>query len=521
MTGSATRNRAASDPMTNRPNDDFRDSPRGQWWKRTLFAVFVVAVFAIIVTTLANPNPSQDSSSLLTHKIARGDLLVTVIEQGTLESSENTEIKCKVRGSNTVIWVVENGTYVEPGDDLVRLDTLFMEEQIAERTKYALWTRSGAERSRANLARAKLAVGEYEHGRFIVAFKTLQKEHAVAEAQLLTAQDLLAHEKTMAEAGYKSALDVEEKTFAVTRAELDLKLVATRIEVLEEFTKNEQLATLRGDLRAADARLKAEEERVFADNRRLQRAEEEIMYCAVKAEKAGMVIHPSSARWKSGPEIEEGATVHKDQVLLLMPDLTKMQVKVGIHESMVDRIKPGLEAVVTVSDRTLVAEVESVATVTSPAGWWTGNQVKYDTIIKLPAAENLRPGMSAGVEVIMARHEDVLTIPVAAVLETTEDYLCWVQTPAGPRRRVIELGDSNDVSIIVESGLSEGEEVVLNPMASIEEAQEEAARTITKSKEKEEEQKDEDGKEPDVESKSTEPLTSQSGSREARHFPSA
>ena len=113
-----------------------------------------------------NPNPSQDSSSLLTHKIARGDLLVTVIEQGTLESSENTEIKCKVRGSNTVIWVVENGTYVEPGDDLVRLDTLFMEEQIAERTKYALWTRSGAERSRANLARAKLAVGEYEHGRF-------------------------------------------------------------------------------------------------------------------------------------------------------------------------------------------------------------------------------------------------------------------------------------------------------------------------------------------------------------------
>ena len=44
----------------------------------------------------------------------------------------------------------------------------------------------------------------------------------------------------------RGALDVEEKTFAVTRAELDLKLVATRIEVLEEFTKNEQLATLEG-----------------------------------------------------------------------------------------------------------------------------------------------------------------------------------------------------------------------------------------------------------------------------------
>ncbi len=489
--------------MTNRPNDDFRDRPPGQWWKRGLFAVFVIAVFAIIVTTLANPNLSQDSGSLLTHRITRGDLLVTVIEQGTLESSENTEIKCKVRGSNTVIWVVENGTYVQPGDELVRLDILHMEEQIAERTKYALWTRSGAERSRANLARATLAVGEYEHGRYIVALKTLQKTYAVQEAGLLTAQDLLAHEKTMAEAGYKSELDVEEKTFAVTRAELNVKLTATRIEVLEQFTKKEELAMLNGDLRASTARLKAEEERVFADNRRLERAEEEILYCVVKAEKAGMVIHPSSARWKDAPEIEEGATVHKDQVLLLMPDLTQMQVKVGIHESMVDRVTPGLAAKVTVFDRTLDAEVASVASVTSPAGWWTGNQVKYDTIIKLPTGEDLKPGMSAEVEVILARHEDVLTIPVAAVLEASDAYLCWVQTPQGPQRRELQLGDSNDVFILVESGLNAGEEVVLNPMASIEEAQEEAARTLTESQEDEEEEQknDDDAKEPDAKSK--------------------
>ncbi|MCP4853166.1 MAG: hypothetical protein GY903_01570 [Fuerstiella sp.] len=490
--------------MTNRPNDDFRDSPRGQWWKRGLFAVFVIAVFAIIVTTLANPNPSQDNSSLLTHRITRGNLLVTVIEQGTLESSENTEIKCKVPGSNTVIWVVENGTYVQPGDELVRLDTLFMEEQIAERTKFALWTRSGAERSRANLARAKLAVGEYEHGRYIVALKTLQKTYAVQEAGLLTAQDLLAHEKTMAEAGYKSELDVEEKTFAVTSAELRVKLTATQIEVLEQFARKEELASLNGDLRAATARLKAEEERVFADNRRLERAEEEILYCVVKAEKAGMVIHPSSARWKDSPEIEEGATVHKDQVLLLMPDLTQMQVKVGVHESIVDRVTPGLAAKVMVFDRTLDAQVESVASVTSPAGWWTGNQVKYDTIIKLPSGEDLKPGMSAEVEVILASHEDVLTIPVAAVLEASDAYLCWVQTPQGPKRRELQLGDSNDVSILVESGLHAGEEVVLNPTASIEEAQEEAARTLTESqKVEEEEQKDETG-ETNAESKSTE-----------------
>ena len=52
---------------------------------------------------------------MLTHTITRGDLIVTVTEQGTLESSDNTEIKCKVRGESTVIWVIEGGTEVQAG----------------------------------------------------------------------------------------------------------------------------------------------------------------------------------------------------------------------------------------------------------------------------------------------------------------------------------------------------------------------------------------------------------------------
>ena len=60
-----------------------------------------------------------------------------------------------------------------------------------------------------------------------------------------------------------------------------------------------------------------------------------------------------------------------------------MQIKLGIHESVIDRVKPGLKAIVTLPDRTLEANVSEVASVTRPAGWWTGNVVKYDTIIEL------------------------------------------------------------------------------------------------------------------------------------------
>ena len=225
-------------------------------------------------------------------------------------------------------------------------------------------------------------------------------------------------------------------------------------------------------MKPAKARLAAEEERSKQDNERRDLAIKELEYCVVKAEKSGMVIHPSAASWKNAPEIEEGANVHLDQVMLLMPDLSKMQVKVGVHESIVDRVKPGLAAKVTLPDKTLDGEVTSVAPITRPAGWWTGNVVKYDTIVKLPSTEGLKPGMSAEVEVIMARHEDVLTIPVAAVVQTADGDFCWLKTDDGAQRRSLELGDSDDQFIVVEAGLEEGDQVVLDPLASIEEAQE-------------------------------------------------
>jgi multidrug efflux pump subunit AcrA (membrane-fusion protein) len=83
----------------------------------------------------------------------------------------------------------------------------------------------------------------------------------------------------------------------------------------------------------------------------------------------------------------------------------------------------------------------------------------------------LKPGMSAEVEVIIDQHEDVLTIPVAAVVETAEGDFCWVKTPEGSRRRSLRLGDTDDAFLIVKAGLKEGDEVVLNPLAEIEEAQ--------------------------------------------------
>ena len=437
-----------------------------RWRKRGLLTIGVVVVVASAVALIRGAGSSRENGPKLTHTITRGDLIVTVTEQGTLESSENTEIKCKVRSANIpIIWVIESGAEVKPGDELVRLETLVFEDRLSERTKYAHWSRSAAERSKADVARAELAISEYLEGRYRSQLMTLEKDLAIAESNLRTAQNMLGHAELMAERGYVSGLEVQENTFAVTRAELNVEVKTTEIDVLKRFTKAMELETLKGNLNADKARHEADKERAIADANRRDLALEELDYCVIKAERSGLVIYPSAAQWKGAPEIEEGATVYKEQVLLLMPDLSKMQVKIGIHESFIDRMSPGLAARVSLPDRTLGGEISSVASVTEPAGEWNGYVVKYDTLITLPSVQGLKPGMSAEVEVIIDRYVDVLTIPVAAVVDTAQGDFCWVKTAAGAKRRSLRLGDTNDVFTVVEAGLKEGDEVVLNPFA--------------------------------------------------------
>ncbi|MEO2009345.1 MAG: hypothetical protein ABGX22_11770 [Pirellulaceae bacterium] len=467
------RRRKTQQVQQNRPE---HDPSHGVSWKLILLAMGVVAVLASAVAIIKGASSKREIGSRLTHTIKRGDLLVTVSEQGTLESADNTEIKCKVRGQNTVIWVIEGGTKVKAGDVLVKLDTLAIEEAINERTKYAHWSQSAADRSNADVTISTLAIDQYLDGQYRAQLMTLEKDLAIAESTLRKAQDIFSHARMLADRGFVPKLEVERKEFEVTRAKLNVGVKETEIDILSRFTMKIELETLKGNLNADTARHEANKERAFADAHRRDRALIELEQCVMRAERDGLVIYPSAAAWKQAPDIEEGASVHKDQVLLLMPDLSNMQIKVGIHESIIGRIKPGLPTVVTLPDRALDAQVSSVASVTSPAGWWTGNVVKYDTVIQLPSVAGLKPGMSAEIEVIIATHKDVLTIPVAAVLETAEGDFCWVKTAVGAERRALHLGDTNDVFIVVEAGLEAGDEVVLNPLAYVGEAQTKALK---------------------------------------------
>ena len=415
---------------------------------------------------------STNSPEHLTHVIGKRNLDVTITEQGTVQSAENTEIKCRVRGFSTVTYIIDAGTEVEEGDVLVQLDTKRVEDAVSKHTTESHTARATLEESIANLNQSLLAEAAYLEGEYKTRLQKLERQLKVARTNLETAETHLANTRSMFNQGFVTLLEVESNEFTVVRAKLELEVVETELHVLEKYTRNMRLETIRGSLAAAKSKKEADESGLAMDEGRRDRAIKELEYCVIKAKKPGLVIYPSSAAWKDTPDVTVGAGVRRDQTLLLMPDLTKMQVKVGIHESLISRVHVGMAARVSLANYELEGKVSSVASVARPAGWWTGNVVKYDVIVDVPSNADLKPGMTAEVDLLLASYPESVTIPVSSVLQTEEGCFCWVKRSGQFIRQPIIVGDGNEIFLLVEQGLVEGDVVALSPRAIIAEQNE-------------------------------------------------
>ena len=449
-----------------------------RWLKRGVIVALLVGAIVAVGAAASRSMPKTDSISQLTHEITRGNLLVTVIEQGTLESSNNVEVRSKVWGWKTVNWVIESGTEVKKGDLLVELDASEFEKKVDEAKINMHNSKADVITAESTVAVADKSIDEYLLGTFVEERTGILQE--IFDAEQAVTQAELSYRSTLrlAAKGLIEQIQVEGERFKLDSVRQKLSLKKTRLKALEDFKKEKQREKLESDLRAAKARLEAAQARLSLNQTNLDQTEEQLAFHTIVAPQDGMVIHPKSAQHRSGPDVEEGANVHTNQVLLIMPDLEQMQVKLGIHESMIDRVHPGLVAKVKIGDEVIDGTVAEVAKVTKPATWYTGNVVKFDTIVAIDGRPGLKPGLSAAVEVVIAEHKDVLTIPVAAVVETGVHRYCWVQSFDGAQRRELQLGDNNDLFVVVESGLKEGDKVVLNPMAYVQDAQDEALKPL-------------------------------------------
>jgi multidrug efflux pump subunit AcrA (membrane-fusion protein) len=430
----------------------------------------------VLVPQLVSLTNSDESLGALTHVVKRGGFMITIKEDGNVESAQNVEVKCQIAGGATILWIVEDGKIVEKGEELVRLDQSQLDDQLNSQTivyEKAMATKIQAEE---DFETAVISVLEYKEGLYKKELQDTEALIIIARENLSSSENLLKHTTRMARKGFATQLQLRADQFGVQRANLELQSANLSKKTLTDYTYAKMLKSLEATRDAAEARKRSELAAFNLEKVRKDRLEDQLKYCIVTAPQSGMVVYANNMSRRSSStqaQIEEGSMVREGQNLIRLPDLTNMQVKVTVHETKVNLLRSGMPARIVIQDKVLDGTVISIANQPEPGSWMSSSIKEYATTVTIDGfTEGLKPGMTAEVEILIADLENVLIVPVAAVVEQRGQFLAWVQTEKGPERRLLSLGQTNDRDIEIKDGLIIGDVVILNPRAVVPEARE-------------------------------------------------
>ena len=319
--------------------------------------------------------------------------------------------------------------------------------------------------------------------------KRLTDTITLAKSKLQRAEDTLGWTTKLREKGYVS--DTELQADKLDRDSLNIQkeqaVTALDLFKLYDFPKQVRLllsvyreagrelgrtkARARSRMAQAQARLSNAEEDVTESREDVQRRTKQVAACTIRAPAPGLVVYGTSGdsdRYSERGPIQEGGKVYQRQTIISLPNTAEMIVEIRVHESSVDKVRPGQSTTITVEafpDTTFHGKVLNVAPLPDPQRGWLSPDIKvYTTNVSIEGShDSLRPGMSAKVEILVEQLDDVLIVPVHVVANREGKKLCYVMASDTPQPREVSTGAFTNTFVEIISGLEEGEEVLLNP----------------------------------------------------------
>jgi len=318
---------------------------------------------------------------------------------------------------------------------------------------------------------------------------TLQDAILLARGNLEKASDVLEGTQKLYDANYASELELKGAMLDVARYSVQEKSALKELKLyqLYDFPKEAERylsdykeaerelvrthARARSRMAQAQARLSNAEEDVAKSREDVQSKRKQVDACTIRAPAPGLVVYGTSGEpWRErerGP-VREGGKVYQRQTIISLPNTSEIIVEIRVHETSVDKVRPGQHATITVDafpDKTFQGEVLKVAPLPDSQQGFLNPDVKvYTTKVSIEGShDSVRPGMSAKVEILVDQLDDVLIVPVLAVAIREGKKLCYVMASDTPQPRAVSTGAFNDTFVEIISGLEEGEQVLLNP----------------------------------------------------------
>lgn len=389
---------------------------------RILAVIGILATFLLLQWGCSQPEPP-------TVTVERGPFRVKLHEAGVLSALNSKTINVpRIRMNFQILWLVDEGTEVVPGDSLVLFDPADADKQVEERL------------SDLDIALASQRKGVAEHESEMAGLKsTLTYDSISWKLSRLRA------ERTR----YESEIARQEAELSFHQATLSLEKSIARFDA-QRAIGAEQLNELQ--LKVDQAR---SELRIARDFR---------SQMTISAPQRGMVVYLPIWKGDRMGKVKEGDSPWRGAAILELPDFDTMMVDLTVSEVDYNLIQVGDSCEVVLDawpDRRFSGRIREVGVLARERDDDSGLKA-FDVNVLLDVADAVfKPGMNARCTIFGYEEDDALSLPVEALRQDELGWFAWLYEDGQLTRRDLEPGISNGDRVLVKSGLEAGQRVSL------------------------------------------------------------
>jgi len=428
--------------------------------KKKIIIITVLVVIAIAASLgVFEYRKSHSKVEFITAEVDKGTIIHEVTSTGELQPVTKVEIGSQVSGKITSLYVDYN-TRVRKGQAIAQIDTSIYQSKVTSSTadlQQAQANLSAAQADYSNaLINVRVASTDIETSRADV--KNAQASLNKARSSLASAKaDIDSAEANMknsfnqmnrynelykknyvsqtdrdknetqylvdkanwesSKAKYKSASD------SVDSAQAQLNQSSAKLQTAEvkKIAAEAQAASSKAKIEAADSRRKSAQAS-------LNEASINLGYCTITSPIDGIVI---------SKDVEVGQTVQASfqtpKLLTLAEDLRQMQITANVDEADIDKVRIGQGATFSIeayTDEVFEGRVKQIRSSSKS----TQGVVTYGTVIRTENTGNkFKPGMTATVNIVTSKKDDVIRIP-SKVLRFKPENVPNFPYPAGYKK---------------------------------------------------------------------------------------
>jgi HlyD family secretion protein len=331
--------------------------------------------------------------------VEQGEISAYVSATGTLNPVIMVQVSTQVSGTIEKLFADYNSA-VYDGQVIAQLDQASFQAKVAQSDASLENARADLKNAQANVVNVAASI---ENARAEVAnqranVERVQVESADAKRDLERHRTLFARQLIA-----RSELDAVQSAYDTAGAQRNA--ARAQLEAAEA-----KLRSAQAQLRSADAQVDKARAQVSQAQAALEQARVDLDRTIIRSPITGTVISRDVAIGQT-----VAASLQAPTLFTIAQDLTQMQVDTNVSEADIGNVTAGQSATFTVDafpNQTFQGSIREIR----QAPIVVQNVVNYNTVIAVENPElKLRPGMTATVSILVARREQALKIPKAAL----------------------------------------------------------------------------------------------------------